>query len=211
MKMKTKSGWLFFGLGVCFGCDLVNEPKKTIQMPAVSAVDESLPKAIHPEYANWSQFPEKSFVKRKRLVSNANGTVVVTTKMWLEKKDADEVLVGSQVTVERPNEPTVENGDDIVRYPATYRVPKGMDEARFLLPSAKAKETGAEVIKIGNLDFNTKVFEWEESNETGPMTVKLWRSDEIPGKIVRQELFTKSTETKSSEEVIEHNLEKNPG
>lgn len=208
--MKTKSGWMVFGLVLCFGCDLVNEPKRSIQMPVVSKLDESLPKAGHPEYANWSRFPEKTFVIRKRLVSNSNsnGTVIVTTKMWLEKKDAEEVLVGSQVTVERPNEPTVENGEDIVRYPATYRVPKGIDEARFLLPSAKAKETGAERIKIGNHEFNTKVFEWEESNETSPMTVKLWRSDEIPGKIVRQELFTKSTETKSSEEVIEHNLEK---
>ena len=179
-------------------------------MPSVSAVEETFPKAIHPEYANWSRFPEKAFVIRKRLVSNSNGTVVVTTKMWLEKKDTDEVLVGSQVTVERPNESIVENDEDVVRYPATYKLPKGMDEARFLLPSAKAKETGTEVIKIGNREFKSKIFEWEENNETGPMTVKLWRSDDIPGKIVRQEFFTKSTETKSSEEVIEHNLESDP-
>ena len=204
--MKTKSGWMILGIALCFGCDLVNEPKRSIQMPVVSKVDESLPKAVHPEYANWSRFPEKTFVVRKRLVSNSNGTVVVTTKMWLDKKNAEEVLVGSQVTVERPNEPIVENGEDIVRFPASYRVPKGMDEARFLMPSGKAKETGAEIITVGNHQFNSRIFEWEENNETGPMTVKLWQSDEIPGKIVRQELFTKSTETKSLEEVIEHNL-----
>ena len=79
--------------------------------------------------------------------------------------------------------------------------------SEIILPtSTKAKETGAEVIEIGMREFNTTIFEWEESNETGPMTVKLWRSDEIPGKILRQELFTKSTSTKSFEEVTELNL-----
>ena len=178
-----------------FGCDDVGKPSNANrQLPQVSAVDESLPRVSHPEFANWSQFAEKSFVVRKRVISSAGGKVLVTTKMWLEKKDADGVSVGSQVTVERPNEPIVKNDDDFVSYPATYRLPKGLDAARLDQPSAKAKETGTEVVQIGDKKLQTRIFEWEERNETGPMTVKLWRSDEIPGKIVRQEMFTKSTE-----------------
>ena len=187
------------------GCDFGKPPKKATQVTTV-ADDSDLPAVAHPEYVNWSQFPEKAFVIRKRVVSNAQGKVVVTTKMWLDKKTSEKILVGSQVTVERPDEPAVENGDDVVSYPATYRLPKGMDQSRFNLPSAKAKETGEEVVKIGELELKTKIFEWEESNETGPMTVKLWTCAEVPGKIVRQEMFTKSTQTKSSEEVIKLDL-----
>ena len=139
--MKTKSGWVILGLTVLLGCDAGNTSSGTIVLPPMSAVDESLPHVAHPEYVNWSQFQEKAFVVRKRLVTNNSGTVVVTTKSWLDKKDADRVSVGSQVTVERPNEPILENSENFVSYPATYRLPAGMDEARFALPSAKAKET----------------------------------------------------------------------
>ncbi len=208
--MNAKLSWMILGVVTLLGCDLRKESKATNQLPIVNAVDETLPKVVHPEFANWSRFPEKSFVVRKRVVSNSGGSVIVMTKLWLERKDENGVSVGSQVTVQRPDEPIVENGADIVSYPATYRLPKGMDEARFLQPSTKAKETGAEVIEIGMREFNTTIFEWEESNETGPMTVKLWQSDEIPGKIVRQELFTKSTATKSIEEVTELNLGNEP-
>jgi len=188
------------------GCGSSNDSNSKIVLPSVQTVDESLRSVAHPEFVNWSQFDEKATVVRKRFVENANGTVVVTTKMWLDKKDENEVRVGSQVTVERPNEPKLENDVDIVRYPATFRLPNGMDEARFYLPSAKAVETGTETIKIGENEFETKIFEWEESNETGPMTVRLWQSDKIPGKIVRQEMLTKSSSTKTKEDVIELQL-----
>ena len=184
------------------GCDFVQQPKTTIQLPAV-VDDSSLPVVSHPEYANWSQFPVKSLVVRKRKITNANGEVLVTTRMWLDNKTPEKVFVGSQVSVKRGDEPLVENTEDIVSYPATYRLPKGIEESRFSLPSAKAKETGSETIKIGDKEYKTKIFEWVESNETGPMDVKLWRSDEIPGKIVRQEMLIKGSETKTVEEIAE--------
>ena len=201
--MKSKSVWIILGVVGFLGCNSSQQP---IVLPVVAQAADLLPKVAHPEYVNWSQFAEKSFVVRKRTISNAGGTVVVTTKMWLNKKDSNTVSVGSQVTVERPNEPTVENGDDFVNYPATFGLPAGMDEKKFYLPSAKAKETGQEVVSIGDKSVETTVYEWEESNETGPMTVKLWRSEAVPGKIVRQEFFTKSSDTKTLEEVIELNL-----
>ena len=110
--MKTRLGCMIVGCVAMFGCDDVGKPSNANrQLPQVSAVDESLPRVSHPEFANWSQFAEKSFVVRNRVISSAGGKVLVTTKMWLEKKDADGVSVGSQVTVERPNEPIVKNDD----------------------------------------------------------------------------------------------------
>jgi hypothetical protein len=76
----------------------------------------------------------------------------------------------------------------------------------FLLPSSKAKLVGEERVSIGELEVNAEVFEWTENNEAGPMTVKLWRSEEIPGRIVRQEMMTESSSTKTVEQISELDL-----
>jgi hypothetical protein len=61
-------------------------------------------------------------------------------------------------------------------------------------------------VSIGELEVNAEVFEWTENNEAGPMTVKLWRSEEIPGRIVRQEMMTESSSTKTVEQISELDL-----
>ena len=169
-------------------------------------VDESQPMIAHPEYENWSRFPVKSFIVRKRLVTNANGEVTVITKMWLEGKTEKEVRIGSQVTVKRPDEAALNNPADFVSYPAEFRLPKGMEKERFYLPSLKAEKRDDETQTIGERQIRAEVYEWEEMNEAGPMTVKLWRSLEVPGKIIHQEMVTKSSNTKISEQVIEMDL-----
>jgi hypothetical protein len=209
--MKSKSFWMVLSMAACLGCDMGNNSKAVIPSPTTVSTDESLPKVAHPEFANWNQFPEKSFIVRRKVVSNSSGEVVATTRVWLESKSADGVVVGSQVTVKRPDMPLVDNGADLVRYPAVYRLPKGMDENQFYKPSMKAKETGRDVVKIGERDFQATIYEWEESSEAGPTSVKLWRSDEFPGKLLRQEMFTKSSETMSKEELIEFQLGNEPG
>lgn len=209
--MCSKGFWVVPALVCCLGCDAGSGKVVPGAAPKTQASADPLPKVTHPEYANWSQFNPKASIVRKRIVTNSTGSIAVTTKMWLESKDANEVSVGSQVTVERPGEPAEKNDVNIVSYPATYSLPKGMDEARFLLPSAKAKETGTETVQVQGTQVEAKVYEWEESNEAGPMTVKLWHSNSIPGKIVRQEMFTISTETKTSEEIVELVLEPSSG
>lgn len=209
--MYFKGFWVVVTLVCCLGCDARSGKvvPGTSSTPQASA--NALPKVAHPEYTNWSQFNEKASIVRKRIVTNANGSIVVTTKMWLDSKNANEVSVGSQVTVERPGEPAEKNDVNIVSYPATYSLPQGMDEAQFLLPTAKAKETGTETVQVQGKNVETKIYEWEENNEAGAMTVKLWHSNSIPGKIVRQEMFTKSSETKTLEEIIELVLEPSSG
>lgn len=198
----------FLGIALCLGCD--SNGGKVIPAAATDSpvATDPLPQVTHPEYANWSQFGEQSFITKKRVVTNPHGSVIVTTKLWLDKKDAKQVSVASQVTVERQDQSSETNDVNIVSFPATYSLPPGMDEARFLLPSAKAKETGSELLRINGIEINAKIFEWEENNDTGPMTVKLWQSNDIPGKMVRQEMYTSSSETKTVEEVIDLSLDK---
>ncbi len=204
--MKAKTLAIVFSLVSCFGCGTNFKTQPTVVAVANAAESDSLPKVAYPEFVNWSQFPEKSSSKRRKVVTNANGDVVVTTKVWLESKSAENVSVGSQITVQRPGMAIVENEADIVKFPSTFRLPKGLAEEQFHLPSAKAKETGKSSLKIGEKEFNATIYEWVESFEAGPTTVKLWRSDDVPGRFLRQELFTKSIETTSVEEVTEIDL-----
>lgn len=193
------------GLVATMGCD--SRPREIV-LPAIDrSAEESQPMVPHPEYVNWSKFPVKSYVIRNRSVVNEHGQVTVKTKLWLESISEKEVTVASQITVERPNEAVVTNPVDSVRYPATFRLPKGMKAEQFLLPSLRASSKGTETCAIGDKEFSASVFEWEEVNETGPMSVKVWHCDEIPGRVIKQEFLTKSSQTTTTENVTEVHIE----
>lgn len=165
------------------------------------ASTENLPLVDHPEYVGWSRFPLGIIVVRKKEVSNETGTVRVTTTLRLIEKTADKVVVESQVSVDRPGRPQEQNPRPKVDFPATFPLPQGMRQQQFSLPSLKAKQVGEEIREAGGREYKTQLFTWEEVNEAGPMTVKLWRSDDIPGRTLRQEI-TGRTQT-SVEEVVE--------
>lgn len=210
--MKSKSYLFVLCLVSCFGCNSASKDKdkESMALDASKAALDALPKVPFPEYKNWSKFPVETSVNRRKVVSNTHGDVVVTTKVWLQSKKEDSVSVGSQITVQRPDTAVVENEADFAKFPSTFRLPSGFTEDQFILPAAKAKETGKEIVKIGDKEFDATIYEWTESSEAGPTTVKLWRSDDVPGRFLRQEMITKGIETTSLEEVTEVNLGKEP-
>lgn len=184
-------------------------PKTAPSQSGSTAQRETVPNPVlldHPEYSNWSRFPVGASVIRKRVVTNEFGEVLVTTKMWLEDKSPEQVAVGSQVSVMRTDTPPENNPPSSTTYPAKFALPSGLKPELFLLPSSKAKLVGEERVSIGELEVTAEVFEWTENNEAGPMTVKLWRSEEIPGRIVRQEMLTESSSTKTFEQISELDL-----
>lgn len=164
--------------------------------------DHAKENVAHPEFANWSRFPVGTTVVRERHVNNAFGTVRVTTRMWLETKLPDKVIVGSQITVARPEQPVEENPEQLTTYPSEFELPAGLDPSIFTLPNPEAKLAGKESLEIDGRSIETDVYEWRENNEAGPMTVKVWHSAEVPGRIARQELLTLSSQTAVKEEIV---------
>jgi len=162
---------------------------------------DHLPLVDHPEYVNWSQFPVGTYVIRKKEVTNDFSQVRVTTRLRLRERSAEKIVVESQVTVDRSGEPLVENPPQELQFPAQFRLPSGMKIEQFLLPSLRAKQVGEEAREAGGREFKAQVFAWDERNETGPMAVKLWRSDEVPGRMLRQEI--EGRQHHSVEEVVE--------
>lgn len=201
--------WLSVWVGglLCVGCIESGAPAKTESAStsggAPVASQEEGEEAAHPEFAHWSQFPVGAKTVRRKEVSNENGKVVVTTTVKLADKNEKQVIVETQVTVERSGDPKLENPPFTAEYPATFRVPKSMTVDQFRLPSLKAKLAGEEELEILGKKYLTEKFSWTESNEAGPMEVVVWRSDKVPGRTVKEESLTKSLSNKSLEEVIE--------
>src|SRR5262245_31045791 len=163
--------------------------------------DGNLPLVAHPEFTNWSTFPAGIVVVRKKEVSNDFGTLRVTTRLRLAEKSAEQVVVESQVTVDRPGSELVENPPQSMVFPANFRLPAGMKVEQFLLPALKAEDAGDQTLTVCGREFQARLFTWVERNEAGPMNVKHWRSDAIPGRMLRQEISGRTQ--KSIEEVVE--------
>ena len=188
------------------GCSSSNKPiipQKQNEQQSRSIDDKPSVQLPHPEYVNWSRFDVGASVTRFRVVSNANGKVEVTTKFTLTEKSDTHVLVTMQVNVQRPNETLEVNPEEQTRFPSEFALPNGMTAEYFELPSQKAKRVAEEEVEIAGRKIQTEVFEWTESNETGPMQVKLWRSNDIPGRIARQEMLIEASQTKTIEEIRE--------
>ncbi|MFM8573049.1 MAG: hypothetical protein ACKOAU_15755 [Pirellula sp.] len=184
------------------GCGASNKPILPSSVNQASdASDEAVADVVHPEYANWSRFAVGDQVVRHRIVSNKMGKVEVTSVLSLAEKTEAYVDVVSQVNVQREGETLQENPPETTRFPSRFKLPNGLTEDFFKLPSNKAIKVGDDTQVVEGKTIQTEIFEWTEHNESGPMTVKLWRSDEVPGRIVRQEMLVESSQTKTVEEI----------
>lgn len=194
------------------GCDIETDAssRRTSKGPVIKAAStENLSQVDHPEYVSWSRFPVGTAVVRRKVVSGEAESVQVITTLRLVEKSKARVVVENQITVERPGQAAQQNPILTVEFPATFPLPSGMRLEQFTLPSLKARPIGDGVHSAGGREFKAQVFTWDEVNEAGPMTVKLWRSDDIPGRMLRQEISGRNHQ--SIEEVVEIDLVESSG
>ncbi len=168
--------------------------------PRIDPAEDSAVAVPHPEYTNWSQFPEGTRLIRQKVVENPNGAITETTTLKLVEKREAAVVIETQVTVVRDSV-ELKNEPNQVSFPSTFRLPSGFTREQFEIPSQKAKFQEEVSVTIGDRSYPCKLYSWTESNEAGPMPVKVWFSDRVPGRLVKQESFIESSKTRSVEEV----------
>lgn len=173
------------------------------------ATPDPRPTLASPEYANWKKYPVGTVVKRRREATNpkepGKKTVETTTLKLFELTDR-RAVVESQVTVEKTGYDTDVKPAQKLDYPASFPLPAGMSEAefgKFLLPDPKAKVAGTETVRLLGQEYTATVYEWVGSLESGPMPIKLWVSDDMPGRLVKSEFTIDKAGSKALEEVIE--------
>jgi hypothetical protein len=101
----------------------------------------------------------------------------------------------------------VKNPPLLAEFPAKFRLPPSLQLEQFQLPSLKAKLIGEESCTVCGREFKTQHFAWREVNETGPMEIKYWRCNEVPGRLLRQEIS--GPNHASVEEIFEISLPPN--
>lgn len=187
-------------IAISGGCDVSGKYPPVVVDPAPPAAEGAV--VPTPKFVHWAQFPIGTHVTRKKTVTNPDGSITVTTTQRLIEKTDQKITVQQQKTVERPEGQTEFPPQELV-FAASFRLPPNLTEEQFALPSLKAKSTGRETIELAGQTYDAEVFEWEEVNEAGPMPIKIWRSNAVPGQILREEMLIPNNNQESSEEITE--------
>ncbi|MBP3956805.1 hypothetical protein J8F10_16145 [Gemmata sp. G18] len=163
------------------------------------------------EYANWKRFPVGTTVKRKLVTSTERSTNKVTSvnTYTLRTLGSDGIEVTRQNTTDRGDgtPPTVNSGETN-RFARQFAIPNGMTADDFNKPSRKAKVAGEEDVTVLGKKYKTTIYSWSDSTEAGPLEVKLWLSEEMPGRIVKQVMKQSTLANTTSEEVVEVTIPK---
>lgn len=162
--------------------------------------------AESPDYLTWSKFPVLTTVVRKKVSTNPkvpDKATVETTTIQLAEKDDLKAVVTMQITVEKPDEPLRVNPPMKLDYKAKFLVPPGLTAAAMQLPDMKATVSGEETLTVQKKEYKCTVYTWTGATESGPMPIKLWVSEQMPGRIVKQEYQLDKAGSKAVEEVID--------
>jgi len=198
--------WRFLASGLVaaatLGCGNGKPSSKNPQgFPTEKPSTDNLPIADNLNFKNWSRFPVGTTVTWVKRTTNAKDWVKETTVRKLVEKTADKVVVEWQVTVERPNYETRVNPPNRTEFPATFRVPAGMNAEQLQAPSLKAKKVGEDLVTVLDKTHQAEVFTWQDGTESGPMEIKAWYVDTLPGRIARQTMRVAEKEFESLEEI----------
>ncbi len=192
-------------LCMCFvsGCDEGTNVTPVVVPPPPSLDD--LPLVAHPEYDNWSRFPEGTKIIRKDDLASTDKKVILHTTLVLAKKTADGLTIESQTAIER-DAVREESDPTETMYPAKFRLPKGMTIEQFQLPTLKAKKADDETLVVAGKEYLTEVYTFQDQSEAGPVDVKLWRSSDIPGRQAKKEIVDGKGVVLTSSNVVEITL-----
>ncbi|MBA4190367.1 MAG: hypothetical protein C0467_20460 [Planctomycetaceae bacterium] len=147
----------------------------------------------NPEFTNWSKFPKGTSVVMKISSTAAGMTSETSMTTTLLEVGADKVVVETATAIKA-------NGMEF-KTPAMKRdvaksipLPKGTKKEDLAggKPPGTLEE-GTETLKVGGVEVKTKWYRFKL--EAGGVTTesKMWRSDDVPGMMVKMEATTTGT------------------
>ncbi|MCR9296325.1 MAG: hypothetical protein NXI32_26740 [bacterium] len=151
--------------------------KNTVNPPEVQYV-------AYPEFINWNQFPIGTTVVRESEIVGPTGLSTETMTLELVDKSEQSLTVRMQVKVVHPDS-VIENPPFEIKHRARVRVPTAT--ADLSLPRTDAQSLGEETLNVLGEEVAAEVYTWTDTVEAGPMKVKLWRSQDFPGRTLRRE------------------------
>lgn len=164
------------------------------------------PLVDNPNYQHWRKFPLDTQLRFEKTVTNADGSVQVWTNQRLAEVTEERLVVEQQINVQRPDMPLQENPVQPLDYAAKFRLPDGLEMTTATLPNPDAKKVGSEALTISGVDYDATIYEYEIFSEAGQMRVRIWWSDEVPGRRLKTETSFENSDETSIETLVELNF-----
>jgi hypothetical protein len=137
----------------------------------------------NPQYASWAKHKPGTSITMKMTQAMGGQNRDMELKQTLKEVTPDEVTVEIQMSA---------MGQSMPAQPLKIKSKVTPDEAKYgqLPPGAKAdiKELGNESVTVAGQTYNCKVSEVTGEAEGTKSSGKLWRSEEVPGEIVKMEM-----------------------
>jgi hypothetical protein len=194
---------LLFGFTlIAIGCG--KEVSQTAAAPSGEPAMPPGPVILNRDFANWSRFPIGTIVKIKSvtLKGDLHVTSIDTLKL-LEKSDTELVVERQNTTERNDGSLGAVNPPERRSYRKSFALPHGMSEADFDKPSLIAKSVGKETVEILGKKYEADVYTWADQTEAGPLDIKLWWSDEMPGRLLKQTMKLVKGDKTTNHSVIE--------
>ena len=156
----------------------------------------------NPDYLNWKKYPPGTTVVRTS-TSTSGGTSVTSVETFTLKAVTDDAatVTRQNTTTRSDGSYTKANESEERTVAARIRVHPDLKPADFQKPDLKAKEAGKEKVKCLDKEVECVRWEWSNGTEAGPMKVVSWLSDEVPGRIVKQEMTVAAIKSVTTETV----------
>ena len=146
----------------------------------------------NPQYTSWAKHKPGTSVVMKMTQNVGGMNQNVEVKQTLKEVTPDQATVEMQMSV---------GGQSMPGAPVTIKSKVSPEEAKFgqLPAGAKAdvKDVGTESVTVGGKTYNCKVAEVTGESQGTKSKGKVWRSDEVPGEIVKMEMNTEGAQAGS--------------
>jgi hypothetical protein len=158
----------------------------------------------NPQYKTWANLP-KGTVAVQRTITETEGNdakTVTTVTYTLLEITPEYVKLRSQATTRRYDGYEAKNPPDINQVPHRLVLPKGIKKEDFGKP-VNVTEQGEETITVGGKEYKTRWGQGKDRDEAGEVFVRTWRSDGVPGGLVKSVARTPAIKKVSTIELIE--------
>jgi hypothetical protein len=144
----------------------------------------------NPEFLAWASSKKGTSVVYRTIVKDAKNSTEVLSRVTLIEVGRDKLVLETSGLVKSKAEDfkTAAQNRDV---PRQVPLPKELTRDDYLLgkpPGTKAE--GTEVLKIGGKEIKTRWYEYAADVAGTRTEAKLWLSDSVPGRMVRNEMKT---------------------
>ncbi|MDQ3441890.1 MAG: hypothetical protein M3478_16225, partial [Planctomycetota bacterium] len=168
------------------GLALTRAQDAVVPPPSTGPVE---PLVDNPHYLAWSKFKPGTQVDLDMILGVGGQKMTSNVTMTLSEVSAEKAVVESVAKMNLPGLPGGGGQPEKQSHTHLAKVPKSEADRAFMPPGAvgDSKETGTETIAAAGKSYECKVREFTGKIKSQDAKGKMWRSEQVPGGLVKME------------------------